>query len=103
MKLRVIGLGLVGLLLCGCSTGSWDRATRYVGLGPDDQAAPAAAQSDTATPLPPVAQESKGAIWCRQAAKADMEDAAANGFDAATQQRRAEMSYRQCLGNAAAQ
>jgi hypothetical protein len=103
MKFRVIGVALVGLALCGCSTGSWDRATRYVGLGPDDQTAPTAAQSDTPTALPPVAQESRSAIWCRQAAKADMEDAAANGFDAATQQHRAETSYRQCLGNATAQ
>ena len=103
MKIRVIGVGLIGLILCGCSAGSWDRATRYVGLGPDDQAPPTAAQSDTASELPPVAQESKSAIWCRQAAKSAMSDAASDGFDAATQQHRAEATYRQCLGNAAAQ
>ena len=103
MKIRVIGLGLVGLVLCGCSTGSWDRATRYVGLGPEDNDAPMTAQSDTApTPLP-AAQESKSEVWCRQAAKSAMSDAASDGFDAATQQHRAEATYRQCLGNAAAQ
>jgi hypothetical protein len=77
MNIRMIATVFAALLLCGCST--WDGAMSYVGLRDSDQDAP---PDD----------------WCRQIAKAASEEAAGEGRDAATQQRKADTAYQQCSG-----
>lgn len=70
----------------------------YVGFGQPDQDAPlAAVPADDAAAAMPAVQTSKADDWCREIAKAARENAAGNGFDAATQQRRAQAVYQQCL------
>jgi ABC-type sugar transport system substrate-binding protein len=101
MNIRVIGMVFAGLMLGGCSAADWDNATSYVGLGPDPQAAPpntAPPAAEAAPTSPPVAQASPSNNWCQQVAKANAADAAESGFDVETQKRRAETSYKQCLG-----
>jgi hypothetical protein len=110
MNIRIIGAVFAGLLLCGCSLPSWDSMTTYVGLGPDDQATPPKAAPAEGTPdevnaaptSTPAAQASPSDNWCEQIAKASAADAADNGFDLATQQHRAETTYRQCLASSGA-
>ena len=93
---RVIGAIFAGLFLCGCSAADWDYATTYVALGQADQPPP---QSVAAAPLL-IAQASTSSSddWCRQLAKYEKEDAARDGFDVASQQRRADTTYHQCMG-----
>ena len=97
MNIRMIAMIFAGFLLCGCST--WNGAMSYVGLGESDQdAQPAAASAAERAPTPtPPAQASTPDDWCRQVSKAASEEAAGEGFDPATQQRRAESTYRQCI------
>jgi ABC-type uncharacterized transport system auxiliary subunit len=101
MNSRVIVVVLAGLLLCGCTAADWNHATSYVGLDQDDQAAPpraAPAETQAATTSPSAAQASASDDFCQRMAKGESNDAASEGFDAATQRRRAESSYRQCIG-----
>ena len=101
---------LVCLLLAGCTDGDWDRALNYVYPAPDDadvisDAAPhtaATAGTPTATtaattiaaPAPAMAAQPANADFCRAVAT---QDAAADGFDPATQQRVFARSYGQCV------
>jgi hypothetical protein len=106
MNIRVITAVFAGLMLCGC--GTWDSTLDYVGLGgsdqeaqpaPADQSAPAQASTQTSTATSsyaPSGQASRQEDWCRQIARAAGEEAAGEGFDAATQQRRADTAYQQC-------
>jgi hypothetical protein len=94
------------LLLAGCTDTDWDRALNYVYPAPDDadvtsdasppHAPAAAAATSNAAPAP--AQSAPGAPanadFCRAVA---MQDATANGFDPATQQRVYARSYGQCV------
>jgi hypothetical protein len=54
-----------------------------------------------AAAAPPVAEPSSAAPaadpWCAQVAQSALTDAASQGFDEATQRRRAEASYNQCV------
>ena len=102
MNCRIVVVVFAGLLLCGCTIPSWDQMTTYAGLRSAEQAAPpqaAPAEAEAATTSPSVTQASRSDSWCQQMAKADSVDAASNGFDAATQRRRAEASYRQCVAS----
>jgi hypothetical protein len=92
MNCRVWGVVLVAALLGGCSDADWDRAFSYVGL--DEVVAPAPAKS-AATAQPPETAEAADA-WCAQVAKAEQQETAEQGFDAVTQQHRAEVAYKQC-------
>ncbi|MDE2133028.1 MAG: hypothetical protein KGM97_00385 [Alphaproteobacteria bacterium] len=98
MNMRIIGAVFAGFLLAGCTDADWDHAMSYAGLGQSDQtASPQAAPADESVAAPtPAAQASKSDDWCREIAKAAAADAAGNGFDAPTQQHRAEVTYRQC-------
>ncbi len=100
MNMRIIGAVFAGLLLAGCTDADWDHAMSYAGLGQSDQTAPATepvAATPAETPAAAgAAQVSTSEAWCREIAKAASDDAAGNGFDAATQQHRAELTYRQC-------
>ena len=101
MNTRVIATIFVGLLLSGCST--WNGALSYVGLrDSNDAASPPAASTEAASaPAPaPLGRSSNQDDWCRQTAKAAGEEAAGEGFDAATQQSRADATYRQCMAPA---
>jgi len=58
-------------------------------------------QTVVAAAAPPVAEPPPVApapdSWCSRIAKSASDDAASNGFDAATQRHRAEVSYNQCV------
>jgi len=104
MNIRIVTTVFAAFLLSGCSF--WERATTYVGVGPTPQSEPAsepAAQAapDGAQPAePPVAAaQPRSDTWCQQIAKSASIEAADNGFDSATQRRRAESTYRQCVGS----
>ena len=100
MNIRIVPVVFLAFLLCGCST--WNRATTYVGLRDSEpsEPPPAAVEVYGAPATAPADQPSKSESWCQQVAKSAADDAAGNGFDAATQRRRAETTYRQCLGPA---
>jgi len=118
MTMRVIAALFCVSLLGGCTDSQWDNALHYVGLGPSapsasgpaapaDETAPAAAPAPApaqatapapaapAAPPPGVTEETD--VWCRQIAKAARVDAAGDGFDTATQDRREKTAYEQCL------
>ncbi|HEY0281873.1 MAG TPA: hypothetical protein VGC27_04535 [Rhizomicrobium sp.] len=100
MNVRVIAVGFAAFLLCGCSY--WNSATTYFGLGPSEQSEPPLAYSAAAEPNPPPIQADQAARfdeWCQRVAKSAAEEAAGNGYDSATQQRRAAKSYQQCREN----
>jgi len=98
------------LLLAGCTDTDWDRALNYVYPAPDDadvtsdaspphaprpQPATASAASNAAPAAMPTAPAAPAnAEFCRAVA---MQDATANGFDPATQQRVYARSYGQCV------
>jgi len=106
------------LLLAGCTDTDWDRALNYVYPAPDDadvtsDASPPAVKpvSNTAsipngtptvsqTPaantasIPSASAQPANADFCRAVAT---QDATANGFDPATQQRVFARSYGQCV------
>jgi hypothetical protein len=108
MNIRVIAAVFAGFTLCGCSY--WNDTMDYVGLGgsgqeeqpasvPADQSAQTQASTQTSTAASsyaPSGQASRQEDWCRQIARAAGEEAAGEGFDAATQQRRADTAYQQC-------
>ena len=88
------------LLLAGCSDAEWDHALNYIGLRgsaeePED-AAPVPAQASVQVPAPPAEAAAAPANndFCRSVA---MQDAGANDFDQATQQRVFARSYAQCI------
>jgi len=112
MNIRIITMGFAAVLLCGCTDADWDHAMSYTGLGSSEQSeASQSEQSESPRSVPartevvsaPLAadQATRPDSWCQQVAKSAVDDAAGNGFDAATQRRRAEASYRQCIGSAA--
>ncbi|HEY0281468.1 MAG TPA: hypothetical protein VGC27_02465 [Rhizomicrobium sp.] len=61
---------------------------------------PAAPARTQAAPAPiPAEQAAEPDSWCQQIAKSSANEAARNGYDSSTQQRRAEKTYRQCVGS----
>ena len=118
MNVRIIVAGLAALLLSGCTDADWDRAMSYTGLGSSEQGEasrreqsepprgeqseapqPVTARNEVATAPLPADQAARPDSWCQQVAKSAADVAAGNGFDAATQRRRAESTYRQCIGS----
>ena len=97
MTIRIISAVFASLLLCGCSV--WGDTMDFV-FGPDDQTAePAETPAVATAPAPPV-QASTPDDWCKQIAKAAAEEAAGEGFDSVTQQKRADTTYQQCVAPA---
>jgi hypothetical protein len=92
MNYRVFGVVLVAALLGGCSDADWDRAFSYVGLDEAVKAAPAPVK---AAEQPSETAEAADA-WCAQVAKAEQLESAEQGFDKATQEKRAITAYKQC-------
>jgi hypothetical protein len=87
------------LLLAGCTDADWDQALNYTGLRgsaeePEDAAPTPAARSVAAAPEAAAVSEPANTEFCRSVA---MQDAGANGFDQATQQRVYARSYAQCM------
>jgi len=93
------------LALAGCTDAQWNHALNYGGLGDADaaesevavetQAPPVRAQVSAATATPqPMAIAPANSDFCKSVAT---QDATANGFDPATQQRVLQQSYQQCL------
>jgi hypothetical protein len=100
MTYRNLAVLAVACLLGGCTEADWDHAMTYTGLAPDvPVAAPsAAAPSGEAAPqqqapAPTPAQDA----WCSQIAKSVADEAALEGFDRATQLRRAQIALDQCV------
>jgi hypothetical protein len=102
MNIRMIGAVLItGFLICGCST--WNNTLSYVGLRDSKEAAPPAEALPTTqtAPMPTLPdQASTPDDLCRRIGKAAGEEAAGEGFDAATQQRKTETAYQQCVAPA---
>ncbi len=91
------------LLLAGCTDADWNRALNYGGMAEADpdvepvmMARTSAPQTTASAPQPltvtPAA--SAGSDFCKGVAT---QDATANSFDPATQQRVLRQSYDQCL------
>ena len=96
------------LALAGCTDAQWNHALNYGGMG-DSDAAEAEVAAETQAPAPraqvtaatnapqPMAvmpAPPNNSDFCRSVAT---QDATANGFDPATQQRVLAQSYQQCL------
>ena len=81
------------LLLAGCTDADWNRLGSFDG---GDEAEPeAVATHAPAAPAPqPMAAAPANSDFCQSLAT---QDATANGFDPATQQRVLRQSYAQCL------
>ena len=90
------------LMLSGCADvgEGWNGAISSIGLSPQRQSAvaPASAEEAAAAEAP---GSSAAESWCLQVATQERNTAARHGFDAATQQRRFEVSYNQCAALAA--
>ncbi len=100
MMRRALAVLFAAGLLGGCTDADWDHALSYAGL---DSAGPPPAE-EPAAPAPVAAQAAPTTnAWCGEAAKAAQSEAAAEGFDAATQQHRAQTLFAQCLRNPGAQ
>ena len=84
------------LALAGCTDTDWDQALNYTGLRGSAEEPEAVTPSPAAQPSAPPAEAAQPANneFCRSVA---MQDAGANGFDQATQQRVYARSYAQCL------
>lgn len=89
------------LALAGCTDAQWNHALNYGGMGDADAAeAEIAAETQAPARVPqaatpqPMAAAPANSDFCRSVAT---QDATANGFDPATQQRVLAQSYQQCL------
>lgn len=92
------------LALAGCTDAQWNHALNYTGMGESDAAdadvapepqAPARPSQAAAAPQPMTAMPAPAnSDFCKSLAT---QDATANGFDPATQQRVLAQSYQQCL------
>jgi len=85
------------LLVAGCSDADWNRALNYTGMAGDEDtsadAAPAAPAA-TAAAAPSAPAPVPNSDLCKAVAA---QDATANDFDPATQQRVFARSYSQCV------
>ena len=92
-------IAVIGAALSGCST--WEHAMTGLGFGAsDDGAMPVARAAPAPAPASDVQQLD---AWCQQVVVQASQRTKENGFDGATRQRRALVSYRQCatlMGNA---
>ncbi|MBU6443020.1 MAG: hypothetical protein KGR48_03835 [Alphaproteobacteria bacterium] len=88
----------LALLLSSCADvhRGWDNAMTEVGLygpeQPDQGMVPTAHQNAIRQDT----DAGKTGSWCRQYATSVAQDAAGDGYDAATQKHRYETAYRQC-------
>jgi len=89
------------LALAGCTDAQWNHALNYGGMGDGDAAeaevaseAQAPAQVPQAAAPQPMAAAPANTDFCKSVAT---QDATANSFDPATQQRVLRQSYQQCL------
>lgn len=92
MNHRVVAVLFAAGLLSGCTDADWDHALSYTGLSKADPAQPAPKAEVAATvPAAPAAD-----TWCVEVAKSTQTEAALDGFDGQTQQRRALAAFKQC-------
>jgi hypothetical protein len=92
MRYRTAAVLIAACLLGGCTETDWDHAFSYVGLDDSASAPPPTTTVDTAQ-APPDTQDQ----WCVDVANSVQNEAAGQGFDAATQQKRAKVAYQQCM------
>jgi hypothetical protein len=97
MKFRVLTAVLAAGVLGACTNADWDHALSYAGIGDSEKPA-AAPQAETATAPAPISAPAPSG-WCDQIAKSAQTEAAEQGFDAATQQHRAQVVYAQCASS----
>lgn len=86
---RTILLMGAALLLSGC--GSLNSLLTF-----DSEEAPVPVQEVAAAPAPPAEGPAQN-DWCQRVAASDIQRAQQQGFDAATLQRMATQSFRQCV------
>ena len=97
MRLPIVAMSLTACLLAGCTDADWDHALSFAGA---EQAEPAGSPDASAQPPPPVASAAAGQpdeSWCKEAAGYERDNAAIQGFDAATQQRAYATRFNQCM------
>ena len=88
MVRRAFAVLFMAGLLAGCTDADWDHTFSYVGL---DSSKPAPPPQVTAATTPAPVD-----TWCVEVAKSEQVEAAEDGFDAATQQHRAQVAFEQC-------
>lgn len=103
MRYRVLAVVLAAGLLSGCTNTDWDNALSYVGVGDSQKASAAPQQTAPAQTAPaqtaaaPANAAPESDPWCAEVAKVAASTAAEQGFDAATQQRQAQIAFQQCV------
>ena len=86
---------IVCLLLAGCTDADWNRIANYGGGDEAEPEAVATRAPAAQAPAPqPMAAAPANSDFCKSVAT---QDATANSFDPATQQRVLQQSYAQCL------
>ena len=90
---RISAVLMIALIASSCGIGTvFDDAASSVGFGPEPQPPPQAVSE-----VPPRAAAAHSPDqWCRAVAGQDRDEARKDGFDATTQQRRYDVTYRQC-------
>ena len=89
---RIASALAVTVLLSGCA--SWDNITSIVG---GDDTSEASAQMANAAPAAAPAPAESETGFCRAVADQAREQATTDLYDRATQQRRYDVTYRQCI------
>lgn len=94
--MKHLALAALAFLAAGCTDADWahlDLGDGGSGAYARPRAQSAATAPATARPAAPADQEE----WCRRIAASARSEAAGQGFDAPTQERRADATYRQCV------
>ena len=97
MKFRLVALASSFILLSGCASLGWDGAPARIGAqDPATASPPATGPIVTTIVTGPVEQTGIPAHWCQKVAGINKDEAARDGFDAASQHGRAATLYREC-------
>jgi hypothetical protein len=99
MKMRILGALALALSLSACSSVNWNN-WNYSGPPHMDAFKTTASMevpAATEVPTAPASQSSTAETRCLETAAGDLANAQKDGFDEATQQRMAAISYRQCM------
>ena len=95
----IVGI-VMALALSGCSAlhHGWDGAMADIGLYGRPQSEQRPTPDSTQSAVRQTSDTGELDSWCRQFATSVAQDAASNGYDAPSQKRRYETTYRPCVG-----
>jgi len=100
MKLRYVGIIAAALVLSGCTSADWDRATLFSSSASEDADAPTTAPVLDASPAPtprPTPQASGAETFCKGYAEDQARIKGDMGIGQKEQVRVAEFSFRDCM------